>query len=196
MTNTEYASTKVHIHPREDKQTRSPVNLVSDQKMMLSATDNKKTGNYAFYFVAASLVGLLAWSMHDIWTLAAFSPKELDGTPMMDEKMETWRDVMASVTKRSDVRRGKKMCTCKRMKASYAGVCYMMTGKQAANAEVDAMFDCDTRQCVAEYECVDGYDTGMRCTKRRVAVGVQPIGYGKCVQMKRYEDIYVPVMST
>lgn len=191
-----YRSNKLLLHPREQKQRASRIDLLPDQKMVLSASDDKKIGNYVFYFVVTSLVGLLAWSAHDMRTLPAFSPKELDGTPMMDDNSETWSDLIPSVTKTSDTSAGKRMCTCKRMKTSYAGMCYMMTGKQEANAEPETMFDCDTRQCVPEYECVDGYDTGIRCALRRVAVGVQPIGYGMRVQMKRYEDIYLPVMST
>lgn len=72
----------------------------------------------------------------------------------------------------------------------------MMTEKQTIEADLETMFGCDSRQCVPEYECVEGYDTGIKCVQRRVAVGVQPIGFCKCVQMTRFEDICLPISST
>lgn len=155
--------------------------------MVLSAVDDKKTHNYTFCFALASLAGLVIWSAHDITSVPDFAPKELDGTPMMQS---------TSLSKTNEMHPAQKVCSCKRAKSAFAGMCYTITEKMAGDAAPENMMDCDTRKCVPEYECVKGYDTGTKCVQRRVAVGVQPIGYGKCVQMKRYEDIYVPISST
>lgn len=155
--------------------------------MVLSAIDDKKTANYSFNVVVAFLALLIIWSANDITTVQDIAPEELDGTPMRQA---------TSLSTTNELSSEKKICICKRAKASYAGMCYRLTGKPAVDASAESMLDCNTHQCLPEYECVEGYDTGIKCELRRVAAGVQPIGYGKCVQMKRHADIYLPISST
>lgn len=71
-----------------------------------------------------------------------------------------------------------------------------MIENQTIEADPEMNFGLGSRQCAPENDCVEGYDTGIKYEQRWVAVGVQFLSYGKCVQIKQCEGIYPWILST